>query len=288
MASVAQAIDIEQVGTDEFHAPVVPSRIERTFGGQTMAQALRAAQLTVEDKLAHSLHCYFVGPGDSSKPVSIRVERVRDGRSFATRHARVFQGERLLFVLIAGFHAVGDTGPHHQDPMPEVPGPEALTERPAATRIILQEWSDWDVRLVPEEGRDDVAAEATGAGFRNIWFRNTGDLVAKAPDQALHQAALTYMSDMTLLRTALLPHQGDKVQLASLDHSLWFLRPVRADEWMLYSQSSPSAQTGTGLAQGKIFNQRGELLAVAMQEGLTRTLREDVGGSTANGNWQNV
>ena len=96
------------------------------------------------------------------------------------------------------------------------------------------------------------------------------------------------MSDMTLIRTALLPHQGEKIQLASLDHSLWFLRPVRVDEWMLYSQSSPSAQTGTGLAQGKIFNQRGELLAVAVQEGLTRTLHPDSEVSSANGNWQNL
>ena len=143
------------------------------------------------------------------------------------------------------------------------------------------------MRLVPDADRDAEAAEATGAGFRHVWFRNTGALLADAP-QALHQAALVYMSDMTLIRTALLPHQGERIQLASLDHSLWFLRPVRADEWMLYSQTSPSAQTGTGLAQGKIFNQRGELVAVAMQEGLTRTMRDDVDGTTANGNWQNV
>lgn len=288
MASVAQAVDIEQVGEDTFRSPVVPSRIERTFGGQTMAQALHAAQRTVEGKLAHSLHCYFVGPGDSSQPATLHVERVRDGRSFATRHVRVFQDERLIFVLIASFHKDGDTGPEHQDPMPVVPAPETITESPYATRIILKEWEDWDVRLVPEEGRDPTAAETTGAGFRNIWFRNTGAALADAPSQALHQAALLYMSDMTLIRTALLPHQGDRIQLASLDHSLWFLRPVRADEWMLYSQSSPSAQSGTGLAQGKIFNQRGELLALAMQEGLTRRMREDVSGSTANGNWQNV
>lgn len=287
MASVAQAVNIQQVSDVEFRSPVVPSYIERTFGGQTMAQALHAAQLTVEGKLAHSLHCYFVGPGDSSQPTTIRVERVRDGRSFATRHVRVYQDERLIFVLIASFHKSGDTGPNHQDPMPVVPAPETITESPYSTRIILKEWEDWDVRLVPEDDRDAAAAEATGAGFRHIWFRNTGALLADAP-QALHQAALLYMSDMTLIRTALLPHQGDRIQLASLDHSLWFLRPVRANEWMLYSQTSPSAQTGTGLAQGKIFNQRGELVAVAMQEGLTRTLRDDVDATTANGNWQNV
>lgn len=288
MASVAQAVDIERIGEDEFRAPAVPSLIARTFGGQTMAQALRAAQLTVDDKLAHSMHCYFVGPGDSSVPTTIRVERVRDGRSFAHRHVRVYQKGRMIFMLSAGFHASGDVGPEHQADMPQVPPPESITESPYSTRIILKEWEDWDVRLVPDASRDAVAAETTGAGFRNIWFRNTGALLADAPDPSLHQAALLYMSDMTLIRSALLPHQGERIQLASLDHSLWFLRPIRVDEWMLYSQSSPSAQTGTGLAQGKIFNQRGELLAVAMQEGLTRTMHPESEGASANGNWQNV
>lgn len=288
MASVAQAVDIERIGEDEFRAPAVPSLIARTFGGQTMAQALRAAQLTVDDKLAHSMHCYFVGPGDSSVPTTIRVERIRDGRSFAHRHVRVYQKGRMIFMLSAGFHASGDVGPEHQADMPQVPPPESITESQYSTRIILKEWEDWDVRLVPDASRDAVAAETTGAGFRNIWFRNTGALLADAPDPSLHQAALLYMSDMTLIRSALLPHQGERIQLASLDHSLWFLRPIRVDEWMLYSQSSPSAQTGTGLAQGKIFNQRGELLAVAMQEGLTRTMHPESEGTSANGNWQNV
>ncbi len=288
MASVAQAVDIERIGEDEFRAPAVPSLIARTFGGQTMAQALRAAQLTVDDKLAHSMHCYFVGPGDSSVPTTIRVERIRDGRSFAHRHVRVYQRDRMIFMLSAGFHASGDVGPEHQADMPQVPPPESITESPYSTRIILKEWEDWDVRLVPDASRDAVAAETTGAGFRNIWFRNTGALLADAPDPSLHQAALLYMSDMTLIRSALLPHQGERIQLASLDHSLWFLRPARVDEWMLYSQSSPSAQTGTGLAQGKIFNQRGELLAVAMQEGLTRTMHPESEGTSANGSWQNV
>lgn len=288
MASVAQAVDIERIGEDEFRAPAVPSLIARTFGGQTMAQALRAAQLTVDDKLAHSMHCYFVGPGDSSVPTTIRVERIRDGRSFAHRHVRAYQRDRMIFMLSAGFHASGDVGPEHQADMPQVPPPESITESPYSTRIILKEWEDWDVRLVPDASRDAVAAETTGAGFRNIWFRNTGALLADAPDPSLHQAALLYMSDMTLIRSALLPHQGERIQLASLDHSLWFLRPARVDEWMLYSQSSPSAQTGTGLAQGKIFNQCGELLAVAMQEGLTRTMHPESEGTSANGNWQNV
>lgn len=288
MASVAQAVDIERIGDDEFRGPAVPSLIARTFGGQTMAQALRAAQLTVDDKLAHSMHCYFVGPGDSSVPTTIRVERIRDGRSFAHRHVRVYQKGRMIFMLSVGFHVSGDVGPEHQAAMPQVPPPESITESPYSTRIILKEWEDWDVRLVPDASRDAVAAETTGAGFRNIWFRNTGALLADAPDPSLHQAALLYMSDMTLIRSALLPHQGERIQLASLDHSLWFLRPVRVDEWMLYSQSSPSAQTGTGLAQGKIYNQRGELLAVAMQEGLTRTMHPESEGTSANGNWQNV
>ncbi|MFR9853090.1 acyl-CoA thioesterase [Corynebacterium striatum] len=297
MAKVCEVIDLaplnEKAQGDVFSVPMVPSQIARTFGGQVVAQALAAAQHTVEGKLVHSLHGYFVGPGDAAAPARAEVERVRDGRSFATRQVRLFQDDRLIFMLNAGFHIADDFGPEHQDAMPEVMGPEEAAAAgggaPYSTRIILREWEDWDIRLVPQESRDPELAEATGAGFRYVWFRNTSpEFAASESSQDAHRAALAYMSDMTLIRASLLPHQGEQVQLASLDHSIWFLRPVRVNEWLLYVQESPSAQNATGLATGKIFNQGGDLVAVVVQEGLTRTVREGMQIGSHNGNWQNV
>ena len=211
MASIREILAVEETNlADVFRGPAVESRIERTFGGQIAAQAVAAAQCTVFGKDIHSLHGYFVGPGDASQPIEIRVERIREGKSFANRQVRVYQGHVLLFTLMASFHRDGDRGPQHQDPAPEVPGPEEVARigggAPYSTRIILKEWEEWDIRLVSEEGRDPVAAEHTGAGYRHIWFRNTGHLPA---DSAFHRAALTYMSDMTLIRSALIPHQGE-------------------------------------------------------------------------------
>ena len=201
MAAIREILDIEKTGADDvFSGSAVESRIERTFGGHIAGQAVAAAQRTVSGKEVHSLHGYFVGPGDASRPIELRVERIRDGRSFANRQVRAYQGGTLLFSAMASFHRDGDCGPQHQDPMPEVPGPEETARSgggaPYSTRIILKEWEEWDIRLVPEEGRDPVAAERTGAGFRHIWFRNTGEL---PQDPAFHRAALTYMSDMTLI-----------------------------------------------------------------------------------------
>ena len=290
MAAIREILDIEKTGADDvFSGPAVESRIERTFGGHIAGQAVAAAQRTVSGKEVHSLHGYFVGPGDASRPIELRVERIRDGRSFANRQVRAYQGGTLLFSAMASFHRDGDCGPQHQAPMPEGPGPEETARSgggaPYSTRIILKEWEEWDIRLVPEEGRDPVAAERTGAGFRHIWFRNTGEL---PQDPAFHRAALTYMSDMTLIRSALLPHQGEKVQLASLDHAIWFLRPIRVDEWLLYEQVSPSAFQGTAIARGKLFTEEGELVALVNQEGLTRFLDEKLGSGSAHGNWHNV
>lgn len=289
MTAISQVLRLESIGNDRFTGPVVPSRIGRTFGGQLVAQALAAAQETIEGKQVHSVHAYFVGPGDSSAPVDIAVERLRDGRSFSNRQVRLTQSGRLLFVLTASFRVCGQVGPEHQDRMPDVPDPDEAAAlgggAPYSTRIILQEWNEWDIRLVPQDGRDPAAAETTGSGFRHVWFRNTSDVPA---DPAFHAAGLAYMSDMTLIRSALIEHQGDEVQLASLDHAIWYLRPPRIDEWLLYEQVSPFAHAGTGLAQGKLFSRSGELVAVVMQEGLMRTVRGGEEPGAANGNWKNV
>ncbi len=277
MQPIAQVLDVRPAGGDRFTGPVVASTIERTFGGQVLAQTLRAAQATVApDFLAHSLHAYFLAPSDATAGLDLEVERLRDGRSFAHRQARASQSGTQTCLLTASFQRAGSAqGPEHSATMPHVPAPEGLERGsllPATRRILLGDWDEWDIRMVPESGRDFHQAAPAGPGFRNIWFRNTGaDLPA---DAAFHQATLAYMSDMTLLRTSLIRHPDAAVHLASLDHSLWFLREFRVDEWLLYSQDSPSAQDGRGLSRGIIFNQSGQAVAAVTQEGLTRTLRD--------------
>ena len=289
MASIMDVLELQEEGAGHFIAPAVPSQISRTFGGQVVVQALRAAQVTVSEKQVHSLHSYFLRPGDSSSPMSLQVETVRDGRSFAARQVRASQHGKLIFILSASFHLPGEQGPEHADPAPEVPGPQEAVRggggKLHSPRIILPEWQDWDIRLIPEPGRDSAAAERTGSGFRYIWFRYTGAVPA---EQSFHQAGLAYMSDMTLIRSALIEHQGVEVQLASLDHCMWFFRPIHVDEWLLYEQVSPAAGGGTGLAQGKLYNRAGELVAMTMQEGLMRTVEKPLRAGGAHGNWQDV
>lgn len=273
MQPIVDVLDIQSVGDDQFLGAAVPSNITRTFGGQVASQALRAAQATVEGKLVHSLHSYFLAPSDSTVPLSLRVERLRDGRSFTQREVRAYQGEVLKFVMVASFHGAGDRGPEHQVAMPDVPAASELVPgrtQPGTGRVLLGDWDEWDIRMVPEDGRDFAQPAPTGPGFRNIWFRNT---VPLPDDAALHQAALTYMSDMTLLRSAIIEHPDMQVQMASLDHALWFSRPVNVNQWMLYSQDSPSAQDGRGLTRGFIFSAAGDLLVEVAQEGLLRQLR---------------
>lgn len=283
MATIAEVFDLQGEGT-KWHAPMVPSQIARTFGGQVVAQCFAAATRTVEDKVANSLHGYFVGPGDSTKGMELVVDKLRDGGSFSHREVRGYQDERLIFVLNASFHRKGDQGPEHYDEMPQVPSPDELEgidgTTPDSTRIFLQEWAEWDVRLVPQERSPE--SEANGSGYTHIWFRNTSEV---PDDEHYHQSALTYLSDMTLLHSTLIDHPGHKVQMASLDHSVWFFKPVRVDEWLLYEQTSPAAGQGVALAQGKVFNREGQLVALVMQQGLTRNLREDIGGNSKNGNW---
>lgn len=290
MTTITQVLDLRKESARRFLAPAVPSKIARTFGGQVVGQALRAAQHTVQGKQVHSLHSYFVGPGDSTKEISLDVEVLRDGRSFATRQVRASQDGKLIFVLNASFRIAGEEGPEHQEPAPQVPGPEEAIPGGGgqlhSPRIILKEWEDWDIRLVPEPHRDPDAAEKTGSGFRYIWFRNTS--LEDLDDEDIHRSALAYMSDMTLIRSALIAHQGMQVQLASLDHSIWFVRPVRINEWLLYEQVSPSASGGTGLAQGRFYREDGQLVAITTQEGLMRTLKKPLDGSSAHGEWRNV
>ena len=270
--SVHDVVNMKPLGDGRYEGPAVPSAFTRTFGGQVVAQALRAAQLTVEGKRAHSLHSYFLEGGVAAQPIEFRVEHIRDGRSFASRRVEGFQNGRRMMIMTVNFHHDKDRGPEHSTAMPQVPGPEESIDhvkiRPRSAKKRALDWMDWDIRAVEESKLTPEQLHPAGQGTHQyLWFKNTGEM---GDDQGVHQAALAYLSDMTLLYTALLDHPNEELQVASLDHAMWFLRPVRVDEWLLIDQYSPSAGEGIGLTKGSVFNQQGELVAVLSQEGLIR------------------
>jgi acyl-CoA thioesterase-2 len=256
------------------------------FGGQVLGQALSAAEQTVssqsgdEDDVrsVHSLHGYFLRPGDASKPIVYDVDCIRDGKSFTTRRVVAIQNGRAIFNLAASFQRV-EEGFEHQDTMPEVAGPgELLTEQQLASKVMDQ---------VPEVFRKRLAAETpievrpvdpynplapeVRKPERHVWYRANGTL----PDTpSTHQYLLAYASDFNLLGTAMQPHGTSWIspgmQVASLDHAMWFHRPFRMDEWVLYAMDSPSASGARGLSRGRFFASDGTLIASTMQEGLIR------------------
>lgn len=271
MPDIREVLDLERIDRDIFRGPVIESVLQRTFGGQVAGQALAAATRTVDAEFAvHSLHAYFVGPGRPHIPTTYLVDRIRDGRSFVHRHVRAFQDGRTIFMMQASFHVRGDTGIEHSDTMRDVPDPEDVvvdvSTMPRARRLLFAEWSDWDIRVVPA---DQYSHNPYTPSQQVVWFRSKERL---PDDETFHVSTLAYMSDMTLLSSAKVPHPGVKLQEASLDHAMWFLRPFRADEWLLYDQVSPSAHAGRALTHGRIFNRAGDLVAVVTQEGLTRHL----------------
>ena len=246
----------------------------RVFGGQVAAQALVAAQLTVPDERhVHSLHSYFLLGGDLSIPIIYDVENVRDGGSFTTRRVAARQHGAIIYYLTASFQRVED-GFDHQDEIPDVPSPDESTPltdviravNPEAADWWVKEWSAIDARLVT--GGDDSATQ-------RLWFRFAGTL---PDDRRLRNAVLTYFSDLTLLGPTLLPHgrvvSSPDMQVASLDHTIWFHRPAEANQWFLYDQHSPSASRARGLAIGRVFGENGDLVATIAQEGLIRPIRE--------------
>ncbi|KAB1504514.1 acyl-CoA thioesterase II [Corynebacterium sp. 320] len=253
---------------------MIPSRFQRTFGGQVAAQCLVAATKTVgPEHGVHSLHGYFVGPGRPDIPTVYLVDRIRDGRSFVSRSVKAVQNGKAIFIMQASFHVRDDNGPQHSDLMRTVPDPESITVDPEELSPIqvamMDEWKDWDIRIVPQDQFEHNKYTPTQ---QVVWFRSKSRL----PDEdTVHVCTLAYMSDMTLLSSALVPHRHEgEFQEASLDHAMWFLRPFRADEWLLYDQISPSAHAGRALTHGRIFNQRGDLVAMVTQEGLTRYLNK--------------
>lgn len=263
-------LDLEPIEQNLFRGQSPDEKRQRVFGGQVAGQALVAATRTVETGLVHSLHAYFLRPGDPTIPILYEVERIRDGRSFTTRRVVAIQHGQAIFHLSASFH-VAEEGLEHQSPPPlDLPGPDSLPtfqERNAEHREQLGEWytrpRPIDTRVVPSRDGDLQ---------QFIWMRADGAL---PDDIVVHQCVLTYASDMTLLDNVIRPHgltfMDGTVMMASLDHAMWFHRPFRADEWFLYAQDTPTAGGARGLARGQIY-QNGALVVSVVQEGLVRQI----------------
>jgi acyl-CoA thioesterase-2 len=265
-----ETLTLEQLEVNLFRGFSPASETGRIYGGQVIAQSLQAAYATVEGRVCHSLHCYFIRPGDPSIPIIFEVDRSRDGHSFTTRRVIAVQHGRQIFNLAASFQTP-ESGFEHQAEMPETAEPESLPDlpdaledprRPAHARAV-------DIRLV-DAGEPDPAGTPLEP-FQRAWFR----IAQPLPDEQLwHQAAMAYASDKGLLSTALRPHgvswSSPRMQVASLDHAMWFHQPTDFTQWHLYVMDSPSASGARGLNRGTIFRHDGTLVASTAQEGLIR------------------
>ena len=266
MTDILDVLTVERLDADVFRGHPVPTRMARTFGGQVAGQAMMAAVHTVDPaQRVHSLHGNFLRPGRPSEPTLLLVDRLRTGRGFSTRRVSAVQDGQTIFAMSASFHA-GDEGPQHQEVAPPVPRPEELPVEDSLGGHFAAEWPNWDAVRVPEPEGERIE----GRPRQLLWVRYRHRL---PDDPAIHVGALTYLSDMHLLGTSSALHSDAPLQLASLDHALWFLRPFRADEWLLYDQISPSAAHGRNYNRGQITDLRGRLVATVVQEGLMRTAR---------------
>lgn len=277
-AQLVDLLDVEEIDTDLYRGKRQPGGVGRVFGGQVIAQALQAAQRSVEDKGAHSLHAYFMRAGDENFPIIYRVVRDFDGGSFATRRVIAMQKGMPILNMAASFQRA-EEGLHHQDAMPDVPGPDELRSEQDLRREHIDDIPERmrpfflrprPVEIRPVQPRKWINPEKSEPVYHS-WFR----VVAPVPDDpALHRALLSYMSDMALLGTAMLPHGVNwmtrKMQNASLDHAVWLHEPFRADEWLLYTTDSPWAGHARGFNRGRIFTRDGRLVASTTQEGLIR------------------
>ena len=282
MAGTAEGLvtllDLEELEIDLFRGAQARTERQRVFGGQVAAQAVVAATRCVEgDFVLHSLHSYFLRPGDTSVPIVYDVERIRDGRSFATRRVSARQNGRPIYFMTANFQ-IPEPGLEHQDRMPEVVGPEhgmplvelARERGPGAAEQWDREWAALDIRHIGVNGRG-IPDDPEHPAQARLWVKIGGAL---PDDPTVQAAAFTYASDMALLGVSLVPHRLDlyspRLQAASLDHTIWFHKPFRADDWWLYDQCSPFAGGGRGLALARVFSQSGDLVATVAQEGLIR------------------
>jgi acyl-CoA thioesterase-2 len=281
LADLLTRLDLQEIEPDVFSGTSPEAGLVRVFGGLVVSQALMAVSRTVPERPPHSLHSYFLLPGDPTKPIRYEVERLRDGGSFSARRCVAKQDGRTIFALTASFHAVED-GLDYAPTMPDVPQPETLPDlagltsalgdkMPEGVRRYLERERPIDLRIIDLKRFAPRPAGTPPRTGQRIWMRAKGSL---PDDPAMHRAVLAYLSDMTLLDVALVPHDSSvfdkKVQAASLDHAIWFHRPFRADEWMLYDEEAQSTQSARGLCRGRLFSASGELIATTMQEGLIR------------------
>ncbi len=283
VAELVALLTLERLEDNLFRGQSRDIGTKYVFGGQVLGQALSAAQQTVEDnRVVHSIHAYFLRAGDIEAPIIYHVDRTRDGHSFSVRRVTAIQHGQPIFVFAASFQH-DEPGVSHQFHMPEVPMPEDVEPNIAPPADVMEKlpakMQRWLSRMGPFEmrpiyPRDDVKPPKRPP-YQQVWLRLI-DKVDDAPE--LHRALLAYASDFYLLGTTTFPHgisyYQPNVQMASLDHAMWFHRPFRADDWLLYSLDSPTAQNARGLARGQFFTRDGILVASTAQEGLIRVLPE--------------
>jgi acyl-CoA thioesterase-2 len=272
-------LDLEPIEVNIFRGTQPNEERQRVFGGQVAGQALMAAGRTVERGYVHSLHSYFLRPGDPTVPILYEVDRIRDGRSFTTRRVVAIQHGRAIYNMEASFHEPEESI-EHQFPMPVVPDPESLEPLSERLKPWKEELAEWFARPHPIDQRHigelPWHSREPGEPSQRLWIRAEGEL---PDDPLLHACVVTYASDMSLFDTILAPHdvRWDDAHFmgASLDHCMWFHQPVRADRWLLYDMDSPAAGGGRGLARGFLYDQEGRLCVSLVQEGLARVKRID-------------
>jgi len=272
-----EVLELEQIEENIFRGVSHTIGSKRVFGGQVLAQALHSAQLTVpDDRKVHSMHGYFILPGDVKKPIVYMVETLRDGRSFTTRRVTAIQNGRAIFNMAASFQ-IEEKGRNHQITMPNVLPPENLVSDQKLAEIYADKIpliaKTFLARPRPIEFRpvekNYVITNERQEPVRHVWMKAKGEM---PDDSNIHKMVLAYASDYNLLTTAMKPHSLNfqNVILASLDHAMWFHREFRMDEWLLYALESPSSSNARGFTRGSVFNQAGELVASVVQEGLIR------------------
>jgi len=285
MGSIVQDLidhlTLETLDTNLFRGQSVYIGTNRVFGGQVLAQALAAAAMTVDEGDTHSLHAYFLRPGDPAAPIIYEVDRARDGRSYASRRVVAIQHGEQIFNLSASFQ-VREPGLEHQVPMPDVPPPEELTDDGTPPAAVLEQLPEKQRRMFeqqrPFEFRVvepfDYVRPQQMAATQHVWLRAVGRL---PDDEHLHRCLLAYVSDYSLLATAVRPHGtaylSGQLIMASIDHAMWFHRSPRVDDWLLYSMDSPSASGARGFARGTLHSRDGRLIASTAQEGLIRVAK---------------
>jgi acyl-CoA thioesterase-2 len=287
LADLLQLLELEQLEVNLFRGASRDIGSPQVFGGQVLGQALTAASATIEGRIVHSLHAYFLRRGDFDAPIVYQVDRSLDGHSFSNRRVVAIQHGEPIFNMAASFQVL-EEGLEHQLGMPVVPWPEDLPDSsrpppellarlPERLRRFLEKPRPFEFRLVQPL---DYVAPRSAPPSRQVWFRAVDRL---PPDERLHRRLLAYLSDYFLLDTATLPHGsallGKTVVMASIDHAMWFHRPLRVDDWLLYAVESPSASGARGFARASVYARDGKLVASTAQEGLVRLRRNAAGPS---------